>query len=126
MKLSAMAPSSCIVCGKPHPGGKNAPGWIYLAGAKPLGAVACSAKCGSVAGERFARTGRVDAPEERGKCHGCGLMIIINQATRNVSHQDPLCEPFKAIIARSSGPVEQTFELRDADGNLVPAQKGRA
>jgi hypothetical protein len=126
MKPSNMAPSCCIVCGKPHPGGQNVPGWVYLAGAKPLGAIACSAHCGSIAGQRFARTGRVDAPEERGTCKGCGLALIINGATRTVSHQDPLCDTFKAIISRSSGNVEQKLELRDEEGNVIRTKKGRA
>lgn len=126
MKLSEMAPSGCIVCGKPKDYVcQPKTNWIYLAGAKPLGAVVCSVKCELEAIERHKRTGRVDAPEERGSCKGCGLGIIVNAATRTVGHQDPLCEPFKAILAQSRGPVEQTIELRDGDGKIVRTPEGK-
>ena len=57
-----IAPSSCIVCGNPHPGGENVPGWAYLAGSIPIGAIACSEKCTKIAINRHMRSGRVDKP----------------------------------------------------------------
>ncbi len=58
-----IAPAACIVCDLPHPGGENVPGWVYLAGATPLGAIACSAACAIIAARRFKETGRCDAPK---------------------------------------------------------------
>lgn len=57
-----LAPFACIVCGKPKPEGviENCPGWSYLAGAKPIGALTCSDDCLEVALERHRKTGRVD------------------------------------------------------------------
>lgn len=55
-----LAPTACIVCGRKHPGGENVPGWAYLAGAQPIGSMACSPKCTEKAVERFHRTGRCD------------------------------------------------------------------
>ena len=51
------APEGCIVCGS-MVGMKG----TYLAGAKPMGAVACLGKCTEVAIERHKKTGRVDVP----------------------------------------------------------------
>lgn len=56
-----IAPKSCIVCGKAHPGGKNLPDWSYLAGATPIGAITCSVDCLRTAIDRFQKTGRCDA-----------------------------------------------------------------
>jgi hypothetical protein len=58
------APHACIVCEKPAPhepvdGAMPAP-WIYLANAKPLGALACSESCLGTALKRHRETGRVD------------------------------------------------------------------
>jgi predicted nucleic acid-binding Zn ribbon protein len=61
MAAPELAPNGCIVCKKPHPGGENVPGWTYLAGAKPLGALACSPQCTLEALQRFQKTGRCDA-----------------------------------------------------------------
>jgi hypothetical protein len=55
-----VAPEDCIVCGEKNPHIENAPGWTYLAGAVPLGAVACSLSCTAIAIDRFKRTGRCD------------------------------------------------------------------
>ena len=58
-----IAPNECIVCGKkppPSPSGKGVPGWAFLSGAKPIGALTCSAECTKTAIERFNRTGRCD------------------------------------------------------------------
>jgi hypothetical protein len=52
-----IAPDGCIICRKKTP---SAEGWTYLAGSKPMGAVACSSKCTQEAIERFNRTGRCD------------------------------------------------------------------
>lgn len=61
-----VAPKACIVCGKPAPEGQsNVPGWSYLAGSKPVGAVTCSASCRDKAIDRHRRTGRVDTPAMR-------------------------------------------------------------
>jgi predicted nucleic acid-binding Zn ribbon protein len=65
MSEPELAPATCIVCGQAHPGGENVPGWIYLAGSTPLGAVACSDECGKVAIARHVRTGRVDTKGRR-------------------------------------------------------------
>lgn len=58
-----LAPEQCIVCGKKpakDEAARKAEGWVYLAGATPLGALACGAECAVVAVERWKRTGRVD------------------------------------------------------------------
>lgn len=60
MSAPEVAPAACIVCGKPSPGGEHVPGWIYLAGSIPIGAIACSDECGKIAISRHVRTGRVD------------------------------------------------------------------
>jgi len=60
-----MAPANaCIVCAKTRPAAVNDWG-IYLAGAVPLGAIVCSAKCALVAAQRMVTTGRVDAGEPK-------------------------------------------------------------
>jgi hypothetical protein len=126
MKPSDMAPAACIVCGKKHPGGDNVPGWTYFSGVQPLGAMSCSLPCAEAVILRVRKTGRADVPkEQRGPCRGCGLMIVIDSAKRTVSHQAPLCEQFKAMTAGKQ--VEQSLELRDERGDLVPMQgKGEA
>jgi len=56
-----LAPEECIVCGKKKklpPGTVNT--WVYLAGATPLGSMACGPECATVAVERFVATGRCD------------------------------------------------------------------
>jgi ferredoxin len=60
MSEPEIAPTACIVCGRKHPGGENVPGWSYLAGAIPLGSIACSEACAKKAVDRFNRTGRCD------------------------------------------------------------------
>jgi hypothetical protein len=55
-----VAPPCCIVCGKEKPDGENVPGWVYLANAEPVAALACSEACTRTAVERHRRTGRVD------------------------------------------------------------------
>jgi hypothetical protein len=57
-----IAPEACIVCAKPAPIADKAAGqgWRYLAGAKPLGSLACSQRCQDVAIRRFYKTGRCD------------------------------------------------------------------
>jgi predicted nucleic acid-binding Zn ribbon protein len=60
--IEEMAPDVCIVCGKKNPWDRNA-GWIYLANAVPMGAVACSGACAAKATERFFATGRCDRAE---------------------------------------------------------------
>jgi hypothetical protein len=59
----ALAPEACIVCGKERPrfSLSETNTWVYLAGAKPLGSMACSPECAVVAVERFQSTGRCDA-----------------------------------------------------------------
>lgn len=59
------APPCCVVCGKAHPGGENVPGWTCIAGALPMGAIACSPECTRKAVDRYMKTGRVDTPEMR-------------------------------------------------------------
>lgn len=71
MKESDLAPLTCIVCQVPVPSvpeGAVAAGWTYLSGVKPVGAMACSARCTKQAIARFRKTGRVDQPlpEEKG------------------------------------------------------------
>ena len=118
MKPSDMAPAACIVCGKKFPGGDNVPGWTYFSAVKPLGTMSCSLPCAEAVIARVRTTGRADVPkEQRGPCRGCGLTIVINNATRTVSHQAPLCEAFKATIAGSK--VERSLEVRDEHGDLV-------
>lgn len=121
MKPSEMAPSCCIVCGKPHPKGREVQkGWTYFSGVTPLGSMSCSRPCAEAVMARVQKTGRADVPtEQRGPCRGCGRMLIINDATRNVSHEAPLCDLFQATIARARGPVERSLEVRDDQGNLV-------
>lgn len=63
--MTEIARTGCIVCRKPHPGVENAPGWTYIAGAKPLGAMTCSDTCLKVAVDRYKRTGRVDQRDTR-------------------------------------------------------------
>ena len=63
--VQEIAPPCCVVCGKSHPDGENVPGWVYLAGAVPFGAIACSPACTAKAVDRHERTGRVDTPEMR-------------------------------------------------------------
>ena len=58
-----IAPSCCIVCRKEHPGTRGAPGWTYLAGVSPIGAMTCSDTCTKKAAERFRKHGRVDVKE---------------------------------------------------------------
>lgn len=54
----------CIVCGLRRPDGSRSHHWgIYLAGSVPLGAIACSPSCASVAVDRMLTTGRADEPE---------------------------------------------------------------
>jgi len=60
-----VAPPACIVCGQPRPDGENVPGWHYLSGSTPLGAIACSPRCAEKAIDRHQRTGRVDTPSMR-------------------------------------------------------------
>lgn len=60
-----VAPPNCVVCGKDKPDGENVPGWAYLAGSIPLGAITCSPACTTKAVERHNDTGRVDTPEMR-------------------------------------------------------------
>lgn len=62
-----IAPDGCVVCSKPNPEGENVPGWTYLAGSIPVGAVTCSSTCFDIAMKRNRRTGRVDLPEMRAK-----------------------------------------------------------
>ena len=62
-----VAPAGCVVCHQPHPGGENVPGWTYLAGSEPLGAMTCSVACTMTASKRFKLTGRVDTPEMRAR-----------------------------------------------------------
>ncbi len=57
-----LARPNCIVCGHKHPEIENSPGWTYLAGSRPIGALTCSDACLKIALERFKKTGRVDAP----------------------------------------------------------------
>lgn len=72
--MTELAPESCIVCGKERPKGQDIfrqlqeqkfvvdqYTWIYLAGAEPVGSMACGAECAAVAIERFNTTGRCDA-----------------------------------------------------------------
>lgn len=59
-----IAQSCCIVCGK-KPVGENAPGWAYLTGSIPTGAITCSPACTAKAVDRHNNTGRVDTPEMR-------------------------------------------------------------
>lgn len=44
---------------------ENAPGWTYIAGAIPIGAITCSPDCTTKAVWRHNKTGRVDTPEMR-------------------------------------------------------------
>jgi hypothetical protein len=60
-----VAPPGCVVCHKPKPDGENVPGWAYLAGSVPVGAITCSGPCMQTAIRRFQRTGRVDTPDMR-------------------------------------------------------------
>jgi len=60
-----VAPAGCVVCGKPHPGGQDVPGWTYFAGTTPPGAISCSDRCRKTAIGRHQRTGRVDVPAMR-------------------------------------------------------------
>lgn len=64
-KIDVIAPKGCIVCGKAHPGGDNLPGWSYLAGSTPMGAITCSTPCLNRAIERHHESGRVDVPSKR-------------------------------------------------------------
>lgn len=58
-----LAPEACVVCWKAFPEeGETVPGWTYLSGSLPLGAMTCSESCLAVALERHRTTGRVDAP----------------------------------------------------------------
>ena len=59
MHESELEPFECIVCGRKA---KNKPlgGFVYLAGVKPIGAIACTGKCVAMALGRFAETGRCD------------------------------------------------------------------
>lgn len=66
--MTELAPDACIVCGKKRPetpiGPRRYPyphTWVYLAGAMPVGFMACSPECAEVAVERFLKTGRCDA-----------------------------------------------------------------
>lgn len=60
-----LAPEACIVCGKAIPAipkKRLSPNtWVYLAGATPLGSMACGPECAQVAVARFLKTGRCDA-----------------------------------------------------------------
>jgi len=57
-----LAPEACIVCGKARRGKSSKPNtWVYLAGATPLGSMACGPECAQVAVARFLKTGRCDA-----------------------------------------------------------------
>lgn len=58
------APDCCIVCAKPMPRTENNPGWTYLSGVQPMGAVTCSDACLQVALMRHEQTGRVDVPRQ--------------------------------------------------------------
>lgn len=60
MPTPEIAPECCIVCWKENPKIPNAPGWTYLAGATPIGSMACSEHCTNIAVERFKKTGRCD------------------------------------------------------------------
>jgi hypothetical protein len=60
-----VAPQRCIVCGKNPPSKENSPGWTYISGSKPLGAITCSKMCLRVALQRNELTGRVDLPKMR-------------------------------------------------------------
>lgn len=61
-----VAPEGCVVCHEPKPDTEVAPpGWAYLAGSTPVGALVCSAGCLNVATKRNKRTGRVDTPDMR-------------------------------------------------------------
>lgn len=50
-----LAPEACIVCGKKPPHPLN-----YLAGADPVGSMACPGKCTETAIERVQKYGRTD------------------------------------------------------------------
>lgn len=64
--VTELAPEACIVCGKAKPSTPPEPNtWIYLAGATPLGSMACCPECAHVAVERFLKTGRCDAEGEK-------------------------------------------------------------
>jgi len=60
-----VAPNGCVVCFKPHPRTDNTPGWTYLAGSIPIGAITCSTECSGIAMRRHETTGRVDTPAMR-------------------------------------------------------------
>ncbi len=68
--MTELAPDACIVCGKPRPltpDGRQyqSSSWFYLAAATPLGSMACSPECATVAVERFQKTGRCDSTGEK-------------------------------------------------------------
>jgi len=63
MTAPNLAPAACIVCGKPQPTDAPTSGWTYLAGAKPIGSMACSDACAEEAVERFHLFGRCDAKD---------------------------------------------------------------
>jgi len=61
-----LAPEACIVCGKDRLTTLDEPStWVYLAGATPLGSMACGPECTAVAVERFKATGRCDSKEQK-------------------------------------------------------------
>jgi hypothetical protein len=61
-----VAPDGCVICHKLKPDTETAqPGWAYIAGSTPVGAITCSQACLRVAIDRYGRTGRVDTPEMR-------------------------------------------------------------
>ena len=61
-----LAPSACIVCGLPMTQiTRSTYQWVYLAGAIPLGSMACGMNCALVALSMLARGKRADGKENR-------------------------------------------------------------
>ena len=63
--MTELAPECCIVCGIARPEVCDDSEWTYIAGARPVGSLACSNKCLTIAIQRHKRTGRVDCPKEQ-------------------------------------------------------------
>jgi hypothetical protein len=47
------------------------------------------------------------------RCPGCGRWVRLDPARRVVSHQDPVCEKFLAMINAGEPPTKITKEIFD-------------
>ena len=58
-----VAPPACVVCHRAKPDtDQPVPGWTYLAGSVPVGAITCSERCLEIAMRRWRLHNRVDTP----------------------------------------------------------------